>query len=86
MFCPTFRTQAYGFFIGRLESQYPQEADCMPVHLTSAGRIGAPQCGQVPGNKSVRWMGSTGGAGGDMGMGIGMGLGSRGGDGGFCGH
>ena len=46
--------------------------------------MGAPQCGQVPGNKSVRWMGSTGAAGGDIG--IGMGLGSTDGGGGFCGH
>jgi hypothetical protein len=79
-----FKAQAYDFFIGRFELQYPHEADCAPVHLTSVVRIGAPQCGQVPGNKSVRWMGSTGGAGGDIGIGIGMG--STGGGGGFCGH
>ena len=27
LFCSTFKTQAYDFFIGRLELQYPQEAD-----------------------------------------------------------
>ncbi len=27
MFCLTFKTQAYDFFIGRLELQYPHEAD-----------------------------------------------------------
>jgi len=67
-----------------LELQYPHEADWAPVHLTSLARIGAPQCGQVPGSKSVRWMGAAGAAAG-VGGDIGMGLGSTGG-GGFCGH
>jgi len=59
--------QDYCFFIGRFELQYPHEADCAPVHFTSAGRTGAPQCGPVPGNKSVQWMGFTVAADGDIG-------------------
>ena len=86
LFCLTFRTQVYNFFIGRLEEQYPHEANCAPVHFTSLARTGAPQCGQVPGKRSMRWDGCAGAGGGVIGMGIGMGLGSRGGVGGFCGH
>ncbi len=51
---------AYSFFIGRFEPQYGQTADCFPVHFTSSERIGPPHCGQVTGNRSTRWMGSTG--------------------------
>src|SRR5258708_19818327 len=50
----------YSFFIGRFEPQYGQAADCFPVHFTSSERIGPPHCGQGTGNRSTRWMGSTG--------------------------
>ena len=52
----------YCFFIGRFKLQNPHEADCAPVHFASAGRTGTPKCGQLPGNKSVRWIGSAAGA------------------------
>ena len=73
----------YGFFIGRFESQYGQAADCFPVHLTSWERIGPPQCGQVAGSKSTRWVCSTGAV--AIVGGAGGGIYVAGG-GGFCGH
>ena len=59
-FIPIPSTRDYCFFIGKTEPQYGQAADCFPVHLTSWVRIGPPHCGQVAGNKSARWRGSTG--------------------------
>ena len=61
---------AYCFFIGRFDPQYGQAADCAPVHFTSEARIGPPHCEQVTGNKSARWICSTG---------AGSGLGAAGG-------
>ena len=45
-----------------MEPQYPQVADCEPIHFTSVARAGPPQLGHVAGNKSARCPPLTGAA------------------------